>query len=192
MCITPRAAQTPSSSGCDVQHIYSIQNNKTHSEPCALGAAQLLVGERKHNSEVTDSFILHPNEVGAQWMSCVTLNDTEPQQLAFFFNCCDISVWLPLKRLLAHITVIDGLSDRQTERGRGRVCLFSISWNVSCSGSRCCTKDSRLFVSLCVASRRAENKEKHLQPSESSCGRDEERRPQGSTTHMHTLVLLPL
>lgn len=91
----------------------------------------------------------------------------------------------------------------ETERGRGRVGLFSVFWNVSCSVSRRCTKDSHLFVPLCVASRRAENKEKHLQPSEPSCGRDEERRPQGSTTHtctpwythMHTLVLpgtLPL
>lgn len=42
-----------------------------------------------------------------------------------FFNCCDISVWLPLKRLLAHITVIDGLSDRQREGEGG--CVYSPS-----------------------------------------------------------------
>lgn len=34
---------------------YSPQNETTHLEPCALGAAQLLVGEHKHNSEVIDS-----------------------------------------------------------------------------------------------------------------------------------------
>lgn len=87
-----------------------------------------------------------------------------PFYLQLYFN-------MAAMRLLAYLTVIDGPSDRE------RACLSSISRNISCSTAKTST-----LVLLCVASRQTENKEKHLQPSESSCRRDEERRPQGSPT----------